>query len=310
MCTGAGLRRAAPVACGVTLQVRRPVRKYALSSADLHPLSAGGAKPRTRGVDAGSSLSQMSACEGADVLASAVLDVNGALLAHGPAVHKLNELYATWFALPETQQLARGLLQRLQCTAPAGAAGGDIARSPERPPPPWALAAAASASSPPMSPRRRPPSKGRAHCSGSPPPSPVLASLPRLSSPSVASDAGPSPLELTPPVARSALRRSPASPLDLSPNGAASPTASPSPGPSPGPSPDLSPGPSPPAASLLAMSVDEPEPTGGVLIRVGPRSPNALSPPLGPASPDAVSPPAAAPRSPPRAAVSPATVCA
>ena len=53
---------------------------------------------------------QMSACEGADGLASAVLDVNGALLAHGPAVHKLNELYATWFALPETQQLASGLL--------------------------------------------------------------------------------------------------------------------------------------------------------------------------------------------------------
>ena len=152
----------------------------------------------------------MSACEGADGLASAVLDVNGALLAHGPAVHKLNELYATWFALPETQQLASGLLQRLQCTAPARAAGGDIARSPERPPSPSALAAAASASSPPMSPRRRlSPCKGRSHSAGSPPPSPVFASLPRLSSPSAVSDAGSSPLELTPP--------SPAQPSDALP---------------------------------------------------------------------------------------------
>ena len=36
--------------------------------------------------------------------------------AHGPALHKLNELYATWFALPETQQLASGLIQRLRYT--------------------------------------------------------------------------------------------------------------------------------------------------------------------------------------------------
>ena len=37
-----------------------------------------------------------------------------AVEAHGPALHKLNELYATWWGLPETQTLANGLLQRLR----------------------------------------------------------------------------------------------------------------------------------------------------------------------------------------------------
>ena len=37
-----------------------------------------------------------------------------AVEAQGPALHKLNELYATWWGLPETQTLANGLLQRLR----------------------------------------------------------------------------------------------------------------------------------------------------------------------------------------------------
>jgi hypothetical protein len=152
-----------------------------------------------------------------------------AVEAQGPALHKLNELYATWWGLPETQTLANGLLQRLrQHQQPASAESSGTLRLELLP---EAAQTSALGASPPSSPGtpQRSPRKAKSPCNGFSPTGLAFASPPRHTTPLAGADSAVSPVASRSPTTTASSTRSP--------------------------------GPSPPAASLLAMSVDDP--TGG-----------------------------------------------